>query len=164
MIRFLIAPLLALASWNACAAVAVVEPAAPTASPAAIAAVPAVEQKPSEVVLSSAESMLGMPYRLGGNAVSETDCSAMVRAAFTHVGIELPRSTSEQIKLGKKVDAKNLRPGDLMFYRWGKRRLHVAVYAGDGEIVHASPAAGQVIRTQLTKDWNRRLVQIRRVL
>jgi lipoprotein Spr len=164
LIRFLFVPALALMSWNAFAAPVVAEPAAIVATAAVVSPVAAAAPKPSEIVLSSAESMLGMPYRLGGDAVSETDCSAMVRAAFTHVGIELPRSTQDQIKLGKKVDAKNLRPGDLMFYRWGKRRLHVAVYAGDGEILHASPAAGQVIRTQLTRDWNRRLVQIRRVL
>jgi cell wall-associated NlpC family hydrolase len=162
LIRFLFVPMLALMSWSACAATVAVEAATVVAVTADNSA--AAAEKPSEIVLSSAESMLGMPYRLGGDAISATDCSAMVRAAFTHVGIELPRSTQDQIKLGQKVDAKNLRPGDLMFYRWGKRRLHVAVYAGGGEILHASPAAGQVIRTQLTRDWNRRLVQIRRVL
>lgn len=141
--------MLALASWGAWA-----EPSADTAA----------SPEPRDIVLSSAESMVGMRYRLGGNAVSAIDCSGMVRAAFTRVGIELPRSTQEQIKLGRKIDARNVRPGDLMFYRWGKRRLHVAVYAGDGEILHASPSAGQVTRTLLTADWNRRLVQVRRLL
>ncbi|WP_299696866.1 C40 family peptidase [Hydrocarboniphaga sp.] len=125
---------------------------------------PSSELSASDIVLSSAEAMLGMRYRLGGNAVSAIDCSGMVRRAFIEAGIDLPRSTQEQIKLGTQVDAHDPRPGDLMFYRWGKRRLHVAVYAGGGEILHASPTAGQVTRTLLTADWNRRLVQVRRLL
>jgi lipoprotein Spr len=122
------------------------------------------DQSETATVLETAESMLGIRYRLGANSASAMDCSAFMRRIFLDVGIELPRSTTEQMKVGSEVDADRLQPGDLLFYRWARNRLHVAVYVGGGEILHASPAAHKVTRTRLNDDWNRRFVEARRLI
>ncbi len=116
------------------------------------------------LVVPTADAMVGTRYRLGGDSETDIDCSALVQMAYREAGVELPRTTGDLVKLGEKVDRSDLRPGDLLFYRWSKRRLHVAVYAGNGEIVHASPNAQQVTRTRLNNDWNRRLVSVRRLI
>ena len=115
-------------------------------------------------VIAAAYAMVGLRYRLGGDSEAAVDCSAFVRRAYSVAGIDLPRGTSELIKLGDRIDADELEPGDLIFYRWQRRGLHVAVYAGDGEILHASPSARQVIRTPITADWTRRFVSARRLI
>jgi murein DD-endopeptidase / murein LD-carboxypeptidase len=116
------------------------------------------------LVLSKADALVGTPYRLGGDSDDDIDCSALVQKAFRVAGLELPRTTRELAKIGEKVDRTSLRPGDLLFYRWNRNRLHVAMYAGNNEIVHASPNAQQVTRTRLNNDWNRRLVSVRRLI
>lgn len=117
------------------------------------------------LVVARADELIGTPYRLGGDSEDDIDCSALVQQVFGEAGLSLPRTTRDLVRTGAKVaDRSDLRPGDLLFYRWGKRRLHVAVYAGDGEIVHASPGAQQVTRTRLNSAWDRRLVSVRRLI
>lgn len=117
----------------------------------------------SRLVVSTADALIGVPYRLGGDSLDDIDCSALVQLAYREAGLELPRTTRDLMHEGVRVARSDLRLGDLLFYRW-KRRLHVAVYAGNGEIVHASPNAQQVTRTRLNKSWDRRLVSVRRLI
>lgn len=118
----------------------------------------------ARMVIAAADSLIGTRYRMGSDSESAMDCSAFVRRAYSIAGLDLPRGTSELIKLGHSIEPDDLEPGDLLFYRWQRRGLHVAVYAGEGEILHASPAARQVIRTPITADWARRLVTVRRLI
>ncbi|WP_162932400.1 C40 family peptidase [Solimonas sp. K1W22B-7] len=117
-----------------------------------------------ERVMLGAMSMLGTRYRLGSRKSTAVDCSLLVQRIYAAIGMDLPRTTREQIHLGEPVHVEALRKGDLLFYRWQGRNLHVAIYMDNGYILHASPREGKVVMTQLNPSWSRRLVAVRRVL
>ena len=92
-----------------------------------------------ERVMARAKELLGTPYGFGNKEVSQTDCSGFTQQVFSQFGISLPHSAAEQAAYGKEVDSKDLQVGDLMFYHTYKDEpSHVAIYAGDGQIIHAS--------------------------
>lgn len=113
-------------------------------------------------------AQLGVPYRYGGADRSGFDCSGFVQYAFAQAGVELPRSTAEQMKVGAKIAYSDARTGDLLFYRFTDRRrssLHVAIYLGDDWIVHAPATGKQVTKTRSDeKPWSARFVGAVRVL
>jgi lipoprotein Spr len=117
-----------------------------------------------ERVMLNAMSMLGTAYQLGGRSNNAVDCSLLIQRIYRAVGLDLPRTAREQIRLGEAVQLSELRKGDLLFYRWQARNLHVAIYMDNGYILHASPRAGRVVMTQLNPSWRRRLVAVRRVM
>jgi cell wall-associated NlpC family hydrolase len=90
-------------------------------------------------VVSKAEEYLGTPYGFGNKNSRQTDCSGFTQQVFKEFGVSLPRSAAEQAKIGSTVDINNLEIGDLLFYKtYKKEPSHVAIYAGDGQIIHAS--------------------------
>lgn len=99
-------------------------------------------------VLTTADRYVGTRYRYGGEAPAEGfDCSGFVQYVFGRHGIELPRTSRQQATAGWRVprDPAALRPGDLMlFASTGGRVDHVAIYAGDGRILHSSASGGGV--------------------
>ncbi|WP_165797531.1 C40 family peptidase [Solimonas fluminis] len=117
-----------------------------------------------DLVISDALSMLGTDYQLGATDDGKVDCSSLVQRIFRVIGLDVPRTTRQQVGYGEPVELSDLRKGDLLFYRWQPRNLHVAVYMDDGYILHASPGQGRVVVTRLTPSWERRLVAARRVI
>jgi cell wall-associated NlpC family hydrolase len=96
-------------------------------------------------VLVKAQEYLGTSYGFGNSSGIQTDCSGFTQQVFKEFGVSLPRSAAEQSKYGSKVDINNLEVGDLLFYRtYKKEPSHVAIYAGDGQIIHASYRNKQV--------------------
>lgn len=92
-----------------------------------------------ERVLSKAKAFIGTPYGFGSKESVQTDCSGFTQQVYKNFGINLPRSAAQQAQLGTDVDIKDLQVGDLMFYQTYKSEpSHVAIYAGDGQIIHAS--------------------------
>jgi cell wall-associated NlpC family hydrolase len=92
-----------------------------------------------ERVLSKAKAFIGTPYGFGSKEQIQTDCSGFTQQVYKDFGINLPRSAAEQAQLGTNVDIKDIQIGDLMFYQTYKREpSHVAIYAGEGRIIHAS--------------------------
>lgn len=106
---------------------------------------------------------LGGRYVYGGNDPhSGVDCSGFTRYILQHgAGVGLNRSAAAQASQGRAVSVDEMRPGDLIFYGSGKRINHVAMYIGNGTVVHASTE-----RTGIkTSPWNYRTpVAIRNVL
>lgn len=100
-------------------------------------------------VLESAHGYLGVPYVWGGTTPEGGfDCSGFTRYVFAKQGIRLPRTSRDQAKVGQSVplDGDALRPGDLLlFAEPGEAISHVAIYVGNGEIIHAS-SAGHGVR------------------
>jgi cell wall-associated NlpC family hydrolase len=100
-------------------------------------------------LIESAESHLGTRYRLGGVSPREGfDCSGFVRHVYANHGTTLPRTAREQAKTGRRVTYRRgvLLPGDLLFFRLESSRIdHVAMYAGDGRIIH-STSSGRGVR------------------
>jgi outer membrane protein OmpA-like peptidoglycan-associated protein len=91
-------------------------------------------------ILQYANKFLGRSYGYGQKNNQKVDCSGFVQEVFSHFGILIPRSVFEQSHLGILIDFQNLREGDLLFfYRDHKiSPSHVAIYAGNGKIIHAS--------------------------
>lgn len=91
----------------------------------------------SEVV-DYAKQFVGNPYVWGGQSLTDgADCSGFVRQVYKHFGVELPRCSFDQSKVGTTISVDDLKPGDLLFFNRGARIGHVAMYAGNGYIVHA---------------------------
>ncbi|MCS3557461.1 MULTISPECIES: C40 family peptidase [Sphingobacterium] len=119
-------------------------------------------------LISSAKSMLGLPYLWGGTSVKGVDCSGFTKTAYFMNGYVIPRDASQQVLAGESVDIldaeghfdpekalKNLKPADLLFFAAGKntnpnaRVTHVALYIGNGTFIHA---AGSVRINSMLKD------------
>lgn len=82
---------------------------------------------------------VGNPYVYGGTSLTNgADCSGFVQSVYKNFGISLPRTSTEQRSAGVGVDYADAQPGDLICYAG-----HVAIYIGNGQIVHAStPSTG----------------------
>ena len=85
---------------------------------------------------------VGNPYVWGGTSlINGTDCSGFVQSVYQHYGISLERISREQARTAGQVvevSLKTLQPGDLLFYAKGGTVTHVAIYIGNGKIVHAA--------------------------
>lgn len=111
------------------------------------------------------EAWRGTPYRLGGTTRDGIDCSAFASILYREAfGIELPRTTDAQARVGAKVERARLRPGDLVFFglRGRGRISHVGVYLGGGEFAHPSESQGVTISSLDTAYWSRRFSTARR--
>lgn len=91
-------------------------------------------------LVNYALQFVGGRYVAGGNDPhTGADCSGFTRYVMQHgAGVSLNRSSSSQATQGRTVSASEMQPGDLIFYGNGSRVNHVAVYIGNGQIVHAS--------------------------
>ncbi|MCR5469056.1 MAG: C40 family peptidase [Lachnospiraceae bacterium] len=84
---------------------------------------------------------VGNPYVWGGTSLTNgADCSGFVLSVFAQYGIYLPHSSAAQAGYGTRISASEAQPGDLFFYGSGSSISHVAIYIGNGQIVHASNA------------------------
>lgn len=86
-----------------------------------------------------AQKFVGNPYSYGGTSLTNgTDCSGFVQSVYSKYGISLPRTSGSQAGSGKSVSLDNVAPGDIIYYSSGGKVNHVALYIGDGKVVHAS--------------------------
>ena len=86
-----------------------------------------------------AKQFIGNPYVWGGTSLTKgADCSGFVLSVYKKYGISLPHHSGSQARYGKKVNASEIEPGDLVFYAKNGTINHVAIYIGNGQVVHAS--------------------------
>ena len=133
------------------------------------APVAAMSPKQSSDVLSRAVNVLGTPYVWGGSSPKKGfDCSGLVKYAFNDVAaVDLPRTSNAMASgHGQKVERKDLKPGDLLFFNIKSRKVnHVAIYLGNDRFIHA-PRRGKSVTIDTLKKpyWQSHYVVAKRVL
>ena len=114
-------------------------------------------------IANYALQFVGNPYVWGGTSLTNgADCSGFVQSVMRNFGISLPRTSRAQSQVGEAINSSEMQPGDLIFYANSSGTVnHVAMYIGNGQVVHASSA-----RTGIRiSNWNYRTPKvIRRVL
>ena len=119
-----------------------------------------------EVALQ-AISMVGVRYAPGGaSPASGFDCSGLVAYAYFQASQHaLPRTTGYLSRIGVRIDSRDLRPGDLVFFNTqGHRNSHVGIYLGGQRFIHAPSSGGSVrIDSLRGRYWLRRFDGARRV-
>ncbi|MFE9405447.1 NlpC/P60 family protein [Streptomyces sp. NPDC006530] len=95
--------------------------------------------------LAFARAQVGKPYVWGATGPASYDCSGLTQAAWKAAGVELPRTTWDQVKVGSRVATADLHPGDLVFFY--DDISHVGMYIGNGMMIHA-PHSGAYVREE----------------
>ena len=109
-------------------------------------------------ILQTAYFYLGVPYKYGGTSDQAMDCSAFVRKCFQAVGINLPRTSREQINVGMPIDPEQLQPCDRLYFANRSGTItHTGIYIGDGYFIHASSSRGGVAVSRLNEPMYRKM-------
>ena len=124
----------------------------------------------SELVIATASSNIGTKYKSGGTDSDGFDCSGLMFSSFKTIAITLPRTSSEQATYGVKIDKKFAQKGDLIFfatngsYTISHVGLITEVSENDIKFVHSSTSAGVIISSLNEEYYDKRFVQINRVI
>ncbi|AIQ41865.1 C40 family peptidase [Paenibacillus sp. FSL R5-0912] len=145
--------------------------AAASVSSSAVSAKSVSASSTGSSVVSFGKRYLGTRYQFGASTSTTRyfDCSSFTQYIFKKYGVNLPRTSVAQSKVGSSVSKANLRVGDLVFFSSGSRATgknvtHVAVYAGNGKILHTYGSPGVTISDLNSGNWKRTYLKARRVL
>lgn len=130
-------------------------------------------------LISQLNTFLGMPYLWGGTTPAKFnsngkyvsggfDCSGLIQYAYKNIGINLPRTTMDQINRGSSVNINNLQKGDLVFFRTNpaspSQASHAGIYIGNNKFIQ-SPKTGDVVKiSQLTGYYKSNFITGKRVV
>ncbi|ATA88339.1 peptidase [Capnocytophaga stomatis] len=122
-----------------------------------------------QLVLDTALSYLGSPYKYGGTTRKGFDCSGFVSASFKPLDVSLHRSSHEMANQGKNVDLKNVQIGDLLFFVTGKNKRisHVGIVVETGneiKFIHSSTSRGVIISSLSEGYWSKAYRKAKRIL
>ena len=110
-----------------------------------------------DLLYQQVEAWEGTPYRLGGLSKEGIDCSGFVYMTYlSQFNIRLPRSTYQQSQAGERVFQRDLRAGDLVFFRIGYSTRHVGIYFENGQFAHASKSRGVMLSRLQETYWSKR--------
>ncbi|OAV43536.1 C40 family peptidase [Lewinella sp. 4G2] len=122
-------------------------------------------------ITTHAQELIGIPYKYGGNRPNEGfDCSGLVVYLYQGAGLDIARTSRDQAKQGKVINASEARPGDLVFYKKpGGSVFHVSVVVlsqpGELWVIHATSSRGVMREDILASSyWKPKMYQIRNVL
>jgi lipoprotein Spr len=133
-----------------------------TATPAHAAAITA--SSTADNIISTGKRYLGVRYQFSAKTgnTNSFDCSSFTQFAFKQNGITLPRSSKQQSTVGTYVPRNQLQPGDLIFFY--SPIHHVAIYIGNGKILHTYGNPGVTISDLNSGWWKSHYTTARRVL
>lgn len=123
----------------------------------------------TEQLINVARDYKGTKYKWGGMSRKGMDCSGFVKTAFDTFDMYLPRTSREMASLGKKVTKANAKPGDLIFFKNGGKRVinHVGIVveASEDEIkfIHSSTSKGVIVSSTKEAYYRKGFAQINRV-
>ena len=107
-----------------------------------------------------ARQFVGNPYRWGGTSLTNgADCSGFTLSVYANYGVSLPHSSKAQANCGTRIDLSELQPGDLVFYG-GSNIHHVAMYIGNGQVVHAQSTNTGIVVSGMNYNTPTRAVRI----
>ncbi|HHB95217.1 MAG TPA: NlpC/P60 family protein [Campylobacterales bacterium] len=118
-----------------------------------------------------AKTLLGKPYVWGATGPKCFDCSGFTQKVYRSVGINLPRVSRSQAKVGELVRFNELQKGDMVFFDTSHQNQgkvnHVGIYLEDGKFIHASSGNHKVVITSFDKKrfyknrflWGRRIIK-----
>jgi cell wall-associated NlpC family hydrolase len=119
---------------------------------------------------NKAKSFLGTPYVWGATGPSKFDCSGFTQWVYRDSGINIPRVSRDQARVGQFIDYDNLQRGDMVFFDTKKKRTgrvsHVGIYLGNNDFIHASSAGKSVVIYNFNEKtfYKKRFLWGRRVL
>ena len=103
---------------------------------------------------------VGNSYRWGGTSLTKgADCSGFTLSVYAKYGVSLPHSSKAQANCGTRIDVSEVQPGDLVFYG-GKNIHHVAMYIGNGQVVHAWNSRAGITTTSMYYNTPTRAVRL----
>ena len=117
--------------------------------------VPGAASAVGEQIVQMAMQYMGVRYRSGGSSPNGFDCSGFTLYLYGQLGYSLPHSATSQYKnCGTYVAKSDLQPGDLVFFSDSSHAIgHVAIYIGNGEIIHARYSVGCVTINSLSMSY-----------
>ena len=119
----------------------------------------------SSVAATQSLTLVGKPYRFGGNNPQGFDCSGLVQYSYSLAGVDLPHGTSHLRRLSRPISQSQLQRGDILFFNQeGKKSSHVALYLGDDRFIH-SPSSGKNVYIASFTDtyWRQHFTEARRL-
>lgn len=130
--------------------------------------VPSMPAEGRSSVVAAARSLTGVRYRWGGDSPQTGfDCSGLTWWTFKQVGVELPRISSDQYEVGQSVSRRDIRAGDLVFFRLGgnPKNMHVGIATDRNTFIHAPRSGGRVREDSLDLPyWRERFIGARRIV
>ena len=122
------------------------------------------EHKIKQILNQQYNDWRNVKHRMGGMSRKGIDCSGLVYQTYrTKLGVELPRSTEDQSKIGLAVNQDQLRAGDLVFFKTGIFKRHVGMYIDEGEFLHVSSRKGVMVSNLENPYWRSAYWKARRV-
>lgn len=117
-------------------------------------------QNKGQKIADLAKTMVGSPYKYGGESPSGFDCSGLVFYTHGKIGLRTPRTSLQQYRSAKHVSMNKLRSGDLIFFKLTRSPVsHVGIYVGNGRFIHAPQSGKQVKATRLNHAyWKTKIV------
>ncbi len=106
-------------------------------------------------LLSQYSQWKGVPYQSGGMSKKGIDCSGFVYLTYQkQFDMQLPRTTKQLMKHGKRISKNKLKEGDLVFFKTGRNKRHVGIYMGNSRFMHASTSQGVIMSHLNNQYWH----------
>jgi len=110
-----------------------------------------------------AESLIGLPYKYGGEELYGFDCSGFVFYVYDCFGYTLPRTAKKQAKLKERISLRRAKPGDILAFKL-KNGWHTAIYLDKHTFIHAPNRRDIIKKEILDSPWKKRLKRVIRII